>query len=309
MVRFGIWTEEQYRKQGADRRYSAARVAFNLSCLPEHPDPEQVRMFEDISFTLQTTNGIFRTTFRNRFADVNEAAGQWLESRYPSQTAIRAEDRAVSHALTSAEWLLDLRKRFPACHLAASDILLELFELRTPSGEVFIVEPSGEPLQYIRPPFVVPLKNKESIRYPVNHLVAAWGRRSFARLKLQPGFLNRPPAGFSVRPISCVHPEARALERSGMLTCEIRSVFDTTSAPVHAVRTMNIFNRSYFSDDRLREGIRAVWQSLNPGGLWIVGRTMEDDFRNHATLYERTSEGWQLIQRLGRGSEVDPLVG
>ena len=50
---------------------------------------------------------------------------------------------------------------------------------------------------------------------------------------------------------------------------------------------MNIFNRAYFSEEQLAAGAAAMFDSLEPGGIWIVGRTLEDDLTNHATFFRR----------------------
>jgi hypothetical protein len=71
---------------------------------------------------------------------------------------------------------------------------------------------------------------------------------------------------------------------------------------------MNIFNKSYFPEEQLAEGSRAAFQSVAPGGLWIAGRTTEDDLRNHATLFRRGEGGWEILERIGAGSEIEELV-
>lgn len=71
---------------------------------------------------------------------------------------------------------------------------------------------------------------------------------------------------------------------------------------------MNILNRSYFSEDLLRQASRTIAASLAPEGIWIVGRTMEDNFVNHASIFELRPEGWHLIQRLNQGSEIEALI-
>ena len=79
MVKFGIITQQQYlRLDQRQRRFSGAHVAYNLLGVGEQPSAEQIRVFEDVSFTLLTSNGTFRTTFRNRFEDVDRVALRWL---------------------------------------------------------------------------------------------------------------------------------------------------------------------------------------------------------------------------------------
>ena len=46
---------------------------------------------------------------------------------------------------------------------------------------------------------------------------------------------------------------------------------------------------------------------LKPGGLWVVGRTLENQ-TNHATFFRRTENNWEVMARIGEGSEIEKLV-
>jgi hypothetical protein len=320
MVKFGIITQEQFlRLSPRQRRYSGAHVAYNLLSVGEQPSPEQIRIFEDVSFTLRTSNGTFRTTFRNRFEDVDKIALQWLGKLYSPGSSFVVQDRAVSHGLTSKEFAERIFEHFPNAVFEASDLLLGLVELSV-DGEVYIAERSGTPLQYIKAPFVVPLYHPESRRYPWNRWVAGKARRRLGHLNLPTGWSatqNTKPqrilaphgADLQVRYIPCIHPEAVALTRKNpnFQFCE-RSVFDATPGTCHVLRTMNIFNRDYFSEQQLTEGVSAAFQSLPPGGLWIVGRTLEEKFTNHATFFRRNEQGFEILERIGSGSEMEALA-
>jgi hypothetical protein len=106
--------------------------------------------------------------------------------------------------------------------------------------------------------------------------------------------------------ISCVHPEAEILRKndSRFHICN-RSVFDHSSG-LDVLRTTNILNKAYFSREKLSEGVNAAFTSLKLGGLWIVGRTCEN--QNHVTFFRRTETKWDVIARLGKGSEIEDLV-
>src|SRR5580700_1011560 len=96
MLGLGILTKEQYLRLGSERRFLGPRVAYNLLQVGDNPSPEEIRVFEDISNTLRTSNGTFRTTFRNRFEDVDEAGIRLMKQAFPVDLAVRVEDRAVS---------------------------------------------------------------------------------------------------------------------------------------------------------------------------------------------------------------------
>jgi hypothetical protein len=311
MLRFGICTQNQFIEAREQRRFSGSMVSYSLLNIGENPTKEQIRIFEDVSLTLRTSNGTYRTTFRNRLRDVDAATIGTLERLYPSDTELLVEDRAVSHGLTSLEWAQQLFHAFPRSKFEASDKVLSLIQLSLASGGTYILEPEGEPLQYIKPPFVVCLSHKESSLLPFNRLIAAQARRRLRHLLLPGGWMeSRGGDGYQVRKIECVHPEALSFSRTNpRFQLRTRSVFDVTPNAVHVLRTMNILNKAYFSDSQLREGSNAAFQSLKLGGVWIVGRTLENDFSNHVTFLQKQEIGWAILARIGKGSEMEGYAG
>lgn len=311
MLRFGICTPDQYLRAGERRRFSASRVNYGLLDVGDNPTEEQIRTFEDVSFTLRTSNGTFRTTFRKRFRDVDEVSLRLIRGLYPVETELRVQDRAASHGLTSWEWAEQLLPVFPRAELEGSDVLLYLLKLSLPSGETYILEPDGKPLQYIKPPFVVSLHYRESWRFPVNRAIASRAKRTFEELNLPksgPETWTEKSQGV-VSKIPFVHPEARSFSRRNpRFQFRARSVFEHTPGACHVLRTMNIFNKSYFSEEQLSEGVNAAFHSIKPGGIWIVGRTLEEDFSNHATFLRRLDDGWEVLERIGKGSEIEELA-
>jgi hypothetical protein len=71
---------------------------------------------------------------------------------------------------------------------------------------------------------------------------------------------------------------------------------------------MNILSLSYFSREQLMEAKQVMFDSLAVGGLWIAGRTLEEDFTNHVTFFRRREHGWEVLGRIGRGSELENLA-
>jgi len=309
MVKFGFCTQEQYLRAGERRRNSGAHVAYSLLDVGDNPSAEQVRAFEDITFKLRTSNGTYRTTFGHRLQDLDAVALEWMEKFYAADSAIEVQDRAVSHGLTSWEWANRVFWRFPNARFEASDILLELVELSR-GNEAFILEPSGWPLQYVKPPFAVSLAHREPRRYPVNSLVALWARKRFAELNFGKNWKQAAEArGWRIRSIPCVHPLARELSRrNANFQFRVKSVFDQTPSSCDVLRTMNILNPSYFLAKDLERGAEAAFHCLRPGGIWIVGRTWEHDLSNHASLFRRSERGWELLERIGNGWEMENVA-
>ena len=153
-------------------------------------------------------------------------------------------------------------------------------------GRADIAEPSGGPLRYIESPFVVSLCPREPYRYPLNHLVAAHAKRKFRRLSLPDNLADSAGRSeYRIEKISCVHPEADSLsKRDVRFTIRLRSVFERTPG-LDVLRTMNILNLAYFSIQQLIDGIHAAFESLKPGGLWIVGLKKDARF-NYVTVFK-----------------------
>ena len=87
----------------------------------------------------------------------------------------------------------------------------------------------------------------------------------------------------------------------------MRSVFEHTPG-VDVLRTMNVLNKAYFSAEQLVNAASAAFHSLKPGGIWIVGRTLEENFSNHATFLRRHQEKWEVLDRIGNGSEMEEFL-
>jgi hypothetical protein len=273
--------------------------------------------FERIMTDISLSNQVTRTTFSGRFADLDESVQSLLMKVFPFQQELAVHDWAVSGGMTSLEWFQRLRTDFPGVAFEASDSTLYLVEARR-RGEVYILEPDGRPIQYTRPPFVVSLVQMNHWIYPINRLVQTHAKRQWERVAPHvkiPDWdgLDGEPAPvkqhqFTLSRLPILHPAVLAA-RCEAFRIRRHSVFSALSEPVDVIRTMNILNRAYFNDTRLLEGISAVERSLKPGGIWIVGRTIEEHPPHHnATVFRKHARGWGPLLRIGDGAEIEPLI-
>jgi len=310
LLELGVCSTEHYanRAKVPGPRSRDPRFAYTLLRTSSPASPAELERFEDVLQDLGHSTGVYRTTTARRFESLDLFLMPILQARFPRDAPLVAEDWAASACITSAEWFQLLQQSFPNARVTASDLYLHLAEIVLPGGrESFIVEPGGQPLQYIRPPFVIPLSQRESAWLPVNRWLQARAMKRFERLKLD-------ETGESSRKISLIHPTALALTRSCQaFRIEEHSIFELRPELCDAIRTMNILNCIYFDATRLTECMRAVWRSLHVHGLWVVGRTFEErkastPARNHASVLEKTPEGFRLVGRHGAASEVEDLA-
>ena len=113
---------------------SAHSVAYTLLDVGSDPSDERISMFEDVCFRLRTSNGTFRTSFPQRFVDLDAAASRWMGELFAPEAPIRIQDRAASHCLTSSDWAQRIFAAHSRAEFEASDLFLCLYELSLPRG-------------------------------------------------------------------------------------------------------------------------------------------------------------------------------
>jgi hypothetical protein len=312
MLKIGIWQASQ--DTGFQRQWRRGLISASL--LAEQSGALQGR-FERIMTQISLSNLVARTTFPGRFAELDALVEGVLLENYPQRNPLVVHDWAVSGGTTSLEWYQRLKTPFPRVQFVASDLALYLIEARR-GNEAYILEPDGTPIQYTRPPFVVSLVRMNHWLYAVNRLVQMRALSQWKELASEiripdwegldgdPAPVSLPP--FTLRRLPILHPAVLAA-RSEDFQIRRHSVFSPLNEPVDVIRTMNIFNRAYFDESRLREGADAVQNSLKPRGIWIVGRTIQEQPpRHNATVLRKQVDGWELLHRVGEGSEIEPLT-
>ena len=195
MLTFGIYTVEQYARARAKRPLSGASVSYGLLKIGDNPTEQEISRFEDISLIFCTSNGTRRTTCRQRMQDVDAATLELLQRCHQQRADLLMQDRGASSCLTSAEFAGCFFRAFPYANLEASDRLLWVFRISLAKGKTYIIEPDGEPLQYISPPFVVSLNAYKPERSPLRRIIAAQGEEVVSAIGLPEGMSdtqNRP---------------------------------------------------------------------------------------------------------------------
>jgi len=330
VLKLGVHRADQFPQQGvaAVAWLRRNRFAYHLLRTSIPPSPREIQFFEEITRHLELSSGVYRTTLSGRLQELDQFVQPLLEARFEREKPLAVADWAASNCITSAEWFQALSGVYPQLHFTASDLNLFLIEVELPGGASYILEADGKPLQYVHPPFVIPLSRPEPARLPINRWLRARALNKLARLRAAGHFSafaersrngaehwEQPPLAF--RKISLVHPHAETLRRSSAaFRVEHHSIFEPAAEPFHVIRTMNILNRVYFNDQQLGESSRCVWQSLRPAGMWIVGRTMADDpcdvgIRvpvSHASVLEKTASGFRVLDRQNQPSEIEDLA-
>ena len=258
--------------------------------------------------------GIYKTTRRGRFRELDRVLVDDVRQRFAAIDTLRVHDLAASNGISSLELFNSLRA-FRAVDFQFSDLYDRLFVVRVPDSRWDVVfDMSGVALQYVGRGFALSAKQGESRRYPINRLLKRM--LDYSLLPCAANILAEARHGddtlttSEVRDVLLLHPECvRAEQDHANFAFRRHDLFTPSSEPFHFIRAMNILNRGYFNEERLIAGVRACLQSLAEGGLFVVGRTIEEeDGRTEASAFVRTNNTLSSAWDFNEGSEIKCLV-
>jgi hypothetical protein len=295
------------------------QISYSLLKMSSPVSAADVTRFETVIRSAATSSGIARTTYGSRFDDLDAVTQGVLQHLFHQDQSLEIYDLGASDALLSMQWANRVFDAFPRARMTASDIILHFTEATwAASGETYILEPDGTPIQYIKPPFVVSLARSEHPMYVLNALVrrlALW-RLKKRDLCSEPVLWRGVPdssvinrGGWVFRQIPLVHPAALSFASKERFRVVEADAFCALPSLADAIRAMNLYQTRVFTVARLRQGIRAVFDSVVEGGIFIAGKSVEGDRpHNNVSIFQKVDGRFRILERLGKGFELEQLV-
>lgn len=295
-------------------RPSSRRFALTLLVdLQSSYTPEDEPLLARIYSQLVVGGDVYKTTRRKRFVELDSRLVEDLAWRFAGARTVMVHDVGASNGVSSLVLLRALRTRIHA-RVHATDLYDRLYLVKcNRSSWVVTFTADREPVQFVGRHFVLPALERESRRRPLNVLLRWWLRRNLlpsARLVLETTVLSSTdeeangPLGRVLR-VPLIHPEClQVLGRDPDFTFARHDLFVPTEERYHVIRAVNVLNPGYFSNERLGQAIRALATGLRPGGLLLVGRTVdEEDGHTRATAFVKMPGRFQLAWELHEGAE------
>lgn len=291
-------------------RPTTQQVFSNASASPASQKSLESAFFERVALP----NGTFKTTNANRLDDLNAAVLPYI-AQLPDRP-LKIMDVSISSGLSTREWYESLIENHITFDMVGTDLTVY------------------SSLVSLTPRLAVLVDRDRNILH-----VDAFGRgappRADGLLGIATGMIRMmfSAAMMLDRRLPPLQGRVREGARGHLLKCEpitllTRGLSQLESLHVleedlldaeradfkhafHIVRAANILNRSYFSEQVLRQIARKLRDRLQPNGLLIVCRT-ERDGRNNATVFQSGHQsgprpGLRVLLRLGSGSETEDL--
>jgi hypothetical protein len=295
------------------------QISYSLLKTSSPASAAEITRFEAVIRSAGISSGVSRTTYRSRFDDLDAVTQRVLQRTFPADRCLDIHDMGASDALLSMLWAKRVFAAFPRARMTASDIILYFTEaFWVSSGETYILQPDGTPIQYTKAPFVVWLPRREHPAYVLNALVRTWARRRLRKLGLcsEPVSWRGVPdntvinrGGWRFRQIPLIHPAVLSFGCNYRFRVVEANAFCPLPSKCDAIRAMNLFQTNVSTAARLRQGIWAVLESIVEDGIFIAGKTMEiERARNDVSIFQKTQGRIRVVERLGKGFELEQLV-
>lgn len=268
--------------------------------------PEQLtpRMEEDFFTSLMTRNKTYKTTFHDRFADINLHLLEYL--LHHGSPAPRVLDVGVSSGISTVELYDDLRQGGLEVEILATDILVDAFLVRVFPECHALVDPGGFPLRLDLPHVTMKPWVTRDDYYNGFFILRKFVNTLFTHRVHR---ILRNPGDARISEVKLVTP--RVLAKAGITVCadDISRYNSAFEGRFDFIRVANVLNKGYFSPALLSTMIANIGRYLRkPYGSLFVVRTHEDR-TNHGTLFRKgDNQHFEVVHRFGSGSEVEDLV-
>jgi hypothetical protein len=239
-------------------------------------------------------NRSVKTTYAKRLDDLNAVALRHIARI--NESPVRIMDVGMSSGISTAEWRDQLAANMINFDLTGTDLTIDAV-LYSYSKFGLLFDRKGNLLHFDLwgkgwPPHQRGIK--------VNYLRQVVTSSIFRCASAVGGKVETTPVRLLSREFAH-NARCRAMEDD--LAVSNPPVFKRA---FHVIRAANILNLAYFAESTLRTMLSNLKERLKDGGLLVVCRT--DGTTNHGTVFKLSSSRLVAVERIGAGSEIEPLV-
>lgn len=272
-----------------------------LSLLPEEVTPQAE---EEFFTSLKLRNGTYKTTFQNRFSDINLELRRMVESGDVNVDNIL--DIGISSGSSTLELYQELGPMASKSKITGTDLMPEAYLVNVLPCCFALVDSTGYPLRYdifnwSMKPWVVSSDYRNGFFIIRKCANIALGYRA--------GMMIARPGSRRVQKVELITPILRNHANVIVKKDDITKYNITLDGMFNFVRAANVLNRGYFTEATLMGAVDNIIRYLaKPRATLLVARTHGDGV-NHGTLFEIGQNAECVVKkRFGRGSEVEEII-
>lgn len=314
MMKFGITKLDQLTaKTLPQHRQVSGALLIALDNREDIPRRDELR--QEVIRRLVLKNKTGKTTWEDRFADLDAWLGVRLLKAYPEQ--LRVLDIGASDGTTSLE-LFGKLSTHGNLTFVSSDLNRDIWVSAGPIWQD-VIDDDGKLIQTTLGPLVVPITDGVHINplLLLNRAVFYYCSRfrKDMRHRIAAGEADAASGRSAVR-FSLLSPKVQDLtEKDARFRFEKLDAFQIGGPPrFEFVRAMNVLNLNKdgfgFSRSEIARAASGIAAALVDGGRLLIGRSrpVGKNFEHHATLFLRSGNRLKCEARYGDGSEVEDAL-
>lgn len=297
-----------------DRKYKPSLSEVFFTSRESFSRAEWLALEKSFFSKLYLKNGVTKTTYAERFTDLNALSLNYL----PKDEVLEINDVAVSSGISTLEWYELLKEKGYKVNIVGGDISVDAYFLKVFGVFSALYEKGYFPLQFEVGSFRFPVMVVQGIlKSLIFHLFQGICSIGFAfspeakKIVVNGGAESYSGNFIKLSKVDLISPLLKWEENRHIRIIEddIFKINPEFAQKFSVLRAANILNLGYFNDQTLMQLLATLRQRIKPGGLFIVCRTRKSDKLNHATLFRLKENGqFEKLERLREGSEIEHLV-
>ena len=297
-----------------DRKYKPSLSEVFFTSRESFSRAEWLALEKSFFSKLYLKNGVTKTTYAERFTDLNALSLNYL----PKDEVLEINDVAVSSGISTLEWYELLKEKGYKVNIVGGDISVDAYFLKVFGVVSALYEKGYFPLQFEVGSFRFPVMVVQGVlKSLIFHLFRGICSLGFAfspeakKIVVNGGAESYSGNFIKLSKVDLISPLLKWEENRHIRIIEddIFKINPEFTQKFSVLRAANILNLGYFNDQTLMQLLATLRQRIKPGGLFIVCRTRKSDKLNHATLFRLKENGqFEKLERLREGSEIEHLV-
>jgi len=282
MIKFAL---SNYKTLISIRKISKLAVSFFTFNIKYLNTSKNIDYFDEVMLFHKNSNDTFKHTSKNRFKDIDEISLEYIRE------GDCIHDIAVSSGITSLELFNKLHKNNIKNQFYISD---KYSQLKIYGNKIVKVYDNESNFLF---------------GYVFNIYCCKFGQCSkfFFLSSVLYEVLRYTKLTIS-RDIVLFNPQVMEYINNKKIINLDYDIFNKSHEDMfNFIRCMNIFNKMYFSNDKLLIALKYVKDSMRQDAYLLIGRTLNSN-QNIATIYQKKGNNFIFIEDINGGTDIKDII-
>lgn len=267
--------------------------------------PDADALAERILLLFTDSRGAYKRTYVKRFEVFDGQVLKLMADLFSKDQPFIFQDLAISDGRTALDFFERISESFQKLSYHASDFNPRVDVLQKGSLKVTIAK-DQKVIEIMIPPFVLNRMRQEKMYlFPINRLLSFMAYHLFAK----PLVRDFQRGEVTSQELLLFAPKVlQKAEEDSRFQLSQQDLLEPLPIQSHAIRAMNVLNRSYFTAQEFKRIIQNIHNGLLHGGIFITGSNQDAGSTVHGGVYQKTPSGFVKVMQSGDGSPVEEFI-